>query len=88
MRIELLFVILFSIVPIFAQSGFSVKADNAQVQEDETVKINVLKNDLINDKTNLILEISSEPTMGTVSVENNKIIYTPNSNENGKNANP
>ena len=77
------FATLFLISALAAQSGFSIKKDNAQVQEDETVKINVLKNDQIGDKTNLILEISSEPQMGTVNVQNNKILYTPNPNVNG-----
>ena len=36
---------------IFAQGGLAIKADNAQVQEDESVKINVLRNDNIIDKT-------------------------------------
>ena len=66
-----------------AQSGLAVKADNAQVQEDESVKINVLRNDNIIDKTNLSVEIKSEPQMGTVAVKDNKIIYTPNLNVNG-----
>ena len=66
-----------------AQSGLAIKADNAQVQEDESVKINVLRNDNIIDKTNLSVEIKSEPQMGTVTVKDNKIIYTPNLNVNG-----
>ena len=66
-----------------AQSGLAIKADNAQVQEDESVKINVLRNDNIIDKTNLSVEIKSEPQMGTVTVKDNKIIYTPNLNANG-----
>ena len=76
-------VILFSVATLFAQSGFSIKKDNAQVQEDESVKINVLKNDLIDDKSNLILEISSEPQMGSVTVQDNKVLYTPDPNVNG-----
>ena len=54
--------LLFSIT--LAQSGLAIKADNAQVQEDESVKINVLRNDNIVDKTNLSIEIKTEPTMG------------------------
>ena len=76
-------VILFSVATLVAQSGFSINKDNAQVQEDESVKINVLKNDLIDDKSNLILEISSEPQMGSVIVQDNKILYTPDPNVNG-----
>ena len=63
---------------ILAQSGLAIKADNAQVQEDESVKINVLRNDNIVDKTNLSIEIKTEPTLGTVAIKDNKIIYTPN----------
>ncbi len=66
-----------------AQSGLAIKSDNAQVQEDESVKINVLRNDNIVDKTNLSIEIKTEPTMGTVAIKDNKIIYTPNANVNG-----
>ena len=73
--------LLFSIT--LAQSGLAIKADNAQVQEDESVKINVLRNDNIVDKTNLSIEIKTEPTMGTVAIKDNKIIYTPNANING-----
>ena len=68
---------------ILAQGGLAIKADNAQVQEDESVKINVLRNDNIVDKTNLSIEIKTEPSMGTVAIKDNKIIYTPNSNVNG-----
>ena len=57
-----------------AQSGLAIKADNAQVQEDESVKINVLRNDNIVDNTNLSIEIKTEPTMGTVAVKDYKII--------------
>ena len=32
---------------LLAQGGLAIKADNAQVQEDESVKINVLRNDNI-----------------------------------------
>ena len=73
--------LLFSIT--LAQSGLAIKADNAQVQEDESVKINVLRNDNIVDKTNLSIEIKTEPTKGTVAIKDNKIIYTPNANING-----
>ena len=66
-----------------AQGGLAIKTDNAQVQEDESVKINVLRNDNIVDKTNLSIEIKTEPTMGTVAIKDNKIIYTPNANVNG-----
>ena len=68
---------------LLAQGGLAIKADNAQVQEDESVKINVLRNDNIVDKTNLSIEIKTEPTKGTVSIQDNKIIYTPKANVNG-----
>ena len=53
-------VILFSVATLVAQSGFSIKKDNAQVQEDESVKIDVLKNDLIDDKSNFKSLLNSE----------------------------
>ena len=65
--------LLFSI--ILAQSGLAIKADNAQVQEDESVKINVLRNDNIVDRTNLSIEIKTEPTMGTVAIKDLSLIH-------------
>ena len=63
-----------------SQGGGKVKADNAQVQEDESVKINVLKNDNLEDKSNVVIEIITEPEKGTVQVQGQKILYTPDAN--------
>ena len=80
-RIIFFIPIIFSIA--LAQSTLAIKADNAEVQEDGSVKINVLQNDNIIDKTNLSIEIKTEPTMGTVSIKDNKIIYKPKANVSG-----
>ena len=54
---------------IYAQDGgLELKNDNAQVDEDGSVTINVLKNDGIKDKSNLILEIIEDPQFGTVKI--------------------
>ena len=63
-----------------SQGGGKVKADNAQVQEDESVKINVLKNDNFEDKSNVVIEIITEPEKGMVQVQGQKILYTPDAN--------
>ena len=63
-----------------SQGGGKVKADNAQVQEDESVKINVLKNDNFEDKSNVVIEITTEPEKGMVQVQGQKILYTPDAN--------
>lgn len=67
----------------FSQTGLKVKADNVQVQEDESVKINVLKNDNVEDRSNVAIEIISEPQKGKVQVQGDKILYTPNADDNG-----
>tara|TARA_B100001758_G_scaffold29317_1_gene20678 strand:- start:387 stop:2660 length:2274 start_codon:yes stop_codon:yes gene_type:complete len=64
----------------FSQGGLKIKADNAQVQEDESVKINVLKNDNLEDKSNVIIEIITKPEKGTAQVQEQKILYTPDAN--------
>ena len=68
---------------MFPQSGLKIKADNVQVQEDESVKINVLKNDNIEDKSNVAIEVISEPQKGSVQIEGDKILYTPNADVSG-----
>ena len=68
---------------MFPQAGLKIKADNVQVQEDESVKINVLKNDNIEDKSNVAIEIISEPQKGSVQIEGDKILYTPNADVSG-----
>ena len=68
---------------MYPQAGLKIKADNVQVQEDESVKINVLKNDSIEDKSNVAIEVISEPQKGSVQIEDNKILYTPNADVSG-----
>ena len=68
---------------MYPQAGLKIKADNVQVQEDESVKINVLKNDGIEDKSNVAIEVISEPQKGSVQIEDNKILYTPNADVSG-----
>ena len=75
----LLSVIMFSSMS-FSQGGLKIKADNAQVQEDESVNINVLKNDNLEDKSNVIIEIITKPEKGTAQVQGQKILYTPDAN--------
>ena len=70
---------LFTFIGILqAQSGLKVNADNVQVQEDKSITINVLKNDNIKNKNNLLLEILTKPAKGTAQVQGEKILYTPN----------
>ena len=57
-RVTVFVPLLFS--SILAQGGLAIKADNAQVQEDESVKINVLRNDNIIDKTKIGLNNLSD----------------------------
>ena len=68
---------------MYPQAGLKIKADNVQVQEDESVKINVLKNDSIEDKSNVAIEVISEPQKGSVQIEGDKILYTPNADVSG-----
>ena len=75
----LLSVLMFSSMS-FPQGGLKISADNAQVQEDESVKINVLKNDNLEDRSNVIIEIITEPEKGTAQVQGQKILYTPDAN--------
>ena len=80
---KLLKVLLSSMVLLsmaLSQGGGKVKADDAQVQEDESVKINVLKNDNFEDKSNVVIEITTEPEKGMVQVQGQKILYTPDAN--------
>ena len=68
---------------VFSQNNLILKADNVQVTEDESVNINILKNDNIKDKSNLVIEIIGTPKKGTVQVQGKQLIYTPNLNETG-----
>ena len=46
-KFKLPFIFIISLSAVFSQAGLKLKADNKQVQEDESVKIDVLKNDNI-----------------------------------------
>ena len=63
-----------------AQSGLAIKADNAQVQEDESVKINVLRNDNIVYIGDLVQKSESEmlrtPNFGRKSLNEIKEVLT------------
>ena len=58
-KFKLPFLLTISLSAVFPQAGLKIKADNVQVQEDESVKINVLKNDNIEDKSNVAIEVVS-----------------------------
>ena len=66
-----------------AQDSIALKKDNAQVTEDGSISISVLKNDDIKDKSNLILEVVEAPKFGTAEINGRSIVYTPNPNANG-----
>ena len=82
-KFKLPFLLIISLSAVFPQAGLKIKADNVQVQEDESVKINVLKNDNIEDKSNVAIEVISEPQKGSVQIEGDKILYTPNADVSG-----
>jgi hypothetical protein len=82
-KLKLPFLLTISLSAVFPQAGLKIKADNVQVQEDESVKINVLKNDNIEDKSNVAIEVISEPQKGSAQVEGDKILYTPNADVSG-----
>ena len=82
-KFKLPFLLTISLSAVFPQAGLKIKADNVQVQEDESVKINVLKNDNIEDKSNVAIEVVSEPQKGSVQIEGDKILYTPNADVSG-----
>ena len=63
--------------------GFEAVNDNVPILEDESKKISILRNDVINNKENLDLKIISAPTLGNASVDGWKIEYIPNKNVNG-----
>jgi len=67
----------------FSQNQLKLKKDKVQVVEDESIKIDVLKNDGIKDKSNLKIEITAQPEKGVATLSGNMIEYTPNSNESG-----
>ena len=82
-KFKLPFLLIISLSAVYPQAGLKIKADNVQVQEDESVKINVLKNDSIEDKSNVAIEVISEPQKGSVQIEGDKILYTPNADVSG-----
>ena len=82
-KFKLPFLLIISLSAVYPQAGLKIKADNVQVQEDESVKINVLKNDNIEDKSNVAIEVISEPQKGSVQIEGDKILYTPNADVSG-----
>ncbi len=70
-------------IALNAQDSIALKNDNAQVAEDGSISISVLKNDNIKDKSNLILEIVEAPKFGTAEVNGNIIVYAPSPDANG-----
>ena len=60
-------------VALNAQDSIALKNDNAQVTEDGSISISVLKNDDIKDKSNLILEIVEAPKFGTAEINGRSI---------------
>ena len=57
--------------------------DNIEVDEDNNITIDVLSNDSDIDGDSLNITNITAPQNGEVSIVNNKIVYTPNSNYNG-----
>jgi len=57
--------------------------DTATIDEDNTILIDVLANDLDNDNDTLSIIEFTQGTNGTVSQDGEKLLYTPNSNFNG-----
>ena len=80
---NLIFLLFLTINTALSQGAIKIKADNVQVQEDESITINVLKNDQLSDRDNLVIEILSKPEKGIATVKDEKILYTPNGNANG-----
>jgi len=58
--------------------------DYVYLDENRQVTIDVLANDLSNSDNNLSIKNTSNPSHGTISVENNKILYTPGANYRGE----
>ena len=57
--------------------------DNISVDEDNEARFNVLNNDSYLTAYEIGLAITSEPSSGTVTIENNTFIYQPEPNYNG-----
>ena len=69
---------------LFSQNELQLKDDRAQVLEDESVSISILKNDGIKNKSNLRIEIINQPQKGSAVIDGEMVRYTPASNLNGK----
>ena len=80
---KLIWILLVNFTLIAQDNSIVLKNDNAQVSEDGSIAVNVLKNDDIKDKGNLILEVVEAPKFGTAKVDGINIVYTPNPNANG-----
>tara|TARA_B000000557_G_scaffold43273_1_gene32078 strand:+ start:525 stop:2882 length:2358 start_codon:yes stop_codon:yes gene_type:complete len=78
-----IFAIFLFVTYSFGQSVLDIKADNVQVKEDKSITIDVLKNDDLKDRSNLLIEIISKPQMGSAEVTGDEVIYTPNKDANG-----
>ena len=78
-------IVLISFISFLAAmpDGFDAVNDNVPILEDESKKISILRNDIINNKENLDLKIISAPTLGNATVDGWKIEYVPNKNVNG-----
>ncbi|MBL51263.1 MAG: hypothetical protein CMG57_04835 [Candidatus Marinimicrobia bacterium] len=76
-------ILLLNFTLIAQDNSLSLKNDNAQVSEDGSIAVSVLKNDGIKDKSNLLLEIVEKPKFGTTEIKGQNIVYTPNANANG-----
>ena len=80
---NLFWILLLNFILIAQDNSLSLKNDNAQVSEDGSIAVSVLKNDEIKDKSNLLLEIVEQPKFGTTEINGQNIVYTPNANANG-----
>ncbi len=60
------------------------KDDSVKTDEDKEITIDVLANDSDNDGDSLTIKSVTNATNGKVEIKDGKIIYTPNSNFNGK----
>ena len=83
MVFKYLTILAFTSALIFSQNELKLKKDRVQVTEDESIKIDVLKNDGIKDKSNLEIRIEKQAQKGVAVLSGNMIEYTPNGNESG-----
>ena len=65
---------------LFSQNELQLKDDRAQVLEDESVSISILKNDGIKHKSKLRIEIINQPQKGSADIYGEMVRYTPSSN--------